>query len=166
MGASGLIEPAIAVAVLAAYLLVAAEIYLATHTVGIFRLSFGGFGPTELRIVLAAGGFYVAGHPWIDIAGLRVRLLDVSGLIAIAGLMLVFVASAVRNARALVPGGAAAVSGRYARFLAIGLAGFLVQLGALWALTAHGLAVAAGDDRVGRARGRPQLSVARALDVA
>ena len=101
MGASGLMEPSIAIAVLAAYLLVSAETYLATHTVGIFRLSFGGIGPTELRILLAAGGFYVASHPWVDLAGLRVRLLDVSGLIAIAGLVLVFVASAIRNTRAL-----------------------------------------------------------------
>ncbi len=101
MGASGLMEPSIAIAVLAAYLLVSAEAYLATHTVGIFRLSFGGIGPTELRILLAAGGFYVAAHPSVDLAGLRVRLLDVSGLIAIAGLVLVFVASAIRNTRAL-----------------------------------------------------------------
>jgi archaetidylinositol phosphate synthase len=101
MGASGLMEPAIAIAVLAAYLLVSAETYLATHTVGIFRLSFGGLGPTELRIILAAGGCYVAAHPWVAIAGLRVRLLDLGGLIAIAGLVLVFVASAVRNTRAL-----------------------------------------------------------------
>jgi hypothetical protein len=94
-------EPAIAIAVLAAYLLVSAETYLATHTAGVFRLSFAGIGPTELRILLAAGGFYVAAHPWVAIAGLRVRLLDVSGLIAIGGLVLVFVASAIRNARAL-----------------------------------------------------------------
>jgi phosphatidylglycerophosphate synthase len=101
MGASGLMEPSIAIAVLAAYLLVSAETYLATHTVGIFRLSFGGIGPTELRILLAAGGFYVAAHPRVDLAGLPVRLLDVSGLIAVAGLVLVFVASAIRNTRAL-----------------------------------------------------------------
>jgi archaetidylinositol phosphate synthase len=101
MGASGLMEPAIASAVLAGYLLVSAETYLATHTVGIFRLSFGGVGPTELRILLAAGGAYVASHPWVAVAGLRVRLLDVSGSIAIGGLVLVFVASAIRNTRAL-----------------------------------------------------------------
>jgi archaetidylinositol phosphate synthase len=101
MGVSGLIDPAIAGAALAAYLLVSAEIYLATHAAGVFRLSFGGFGPTELRILLAVGGFYVAEHPWIEIAGLRVRLLDVSGVIAIAALVLVFIASAIRNARAL-----------------------------------------------------------------
>ena len=101
MGASGLMEPAIALAVLAAYLLVSAETYLATHTVGVFRLSFGGVGPTELRLLLAAGGFYVAAHPWVVVAGLQVRLLDASGLIAAAGLALVFVASAIRNTRTL-----------------------------------------------------------------
>ena len=94
-------EPAIAVAVLAAYLLVSAETYLATHSVGVFRLSFAGVGPTELRILLAAGGFYVAAHPWIEVAGFPVRLLDVSGVMAVAGLVTVFVASAIRNARAL-----------------------------------------------------------------
>jgi archaetidylinositol phosphate synthase len=101
MGASGLMQPSIALALLAAYLLVSAEAYLATHTVGIFRLSFAGVGPTELRILLAAGAFYVAAHPWVDLAGARVRLLDVSGLVATAGLALVFVLSAIRNTRTL-----------------------------------------------------------------
>ena len=101
MGASGLIQPPIALALLAAYFLVSAETYLATHTVGVFRLSFAGIGPTELRILLAAGGFYVAAHPWVDVAAQRVRLLDVGGVIAIAGLVMVFVASAIRNTRAL-----------------------------------------------------------------
>jgi len=101
MGASGLMQPSIAIAVLAAYLLVSAETYLATHSVGIFRLSCAGVGPTELRILIASGGFYVAAHPWVDIAGRQVRLLDVSGVIAAAGLVLVFMASAIRNTRAL-----------------------------------------------------------------
>jgi len=101
MGASGLMEPAIALALLASFLLVSAEAYLATHTVGVFRLSFGGVGPTELRLLLAAGGFYVAAHPWVDVAGWTVRLLDVGGLAAIAGLIVAFVASAIRNTRAL-----------------------------------------------------------------
>ena len=101
IGASGLMQPSIALALLAAYLLVSAETYLATHTVGVFRLSFAGVGPTELRILIAVGGFYVAAHPWVEIAGARVRLLDVSGLVAVAGLTLVFVVSAIRNARAL-----------------------------------------------------------------
>jgi phosphatidylglycerophosphate synthase len=101
MGASGLMTPWIAVALLAAYLLVSAETYLAANAVGVFRLSFAGIGPTELRILLAAGAFYVAAHPWVDVAGQRARLLDVSGLIAVAGMVVTFVASAIRNARVL-----------------------------------------------------------------
>jgi archaetidylinositol phosphate synthase len=101
MGASGLMAPSVALAVLAAYFLVSAEAYLATHAAGIFRLSFAGVGPTELRLLLIAGALYVAGHPWVEIGGLRVRLLDVSGLIAVAGMAMVFVASAIRTTRAL-----------------------------------------------------------------
>ena len=101
MGASGRMEPSIALAVLAAYFLVSAETYLATHAAGIFRLSFAGIGPTELRILIAAGAFYAAGHPWVELAGVHVRLLDVSGLVAVAGLAIVFVASAIGNTRAL-----------------------------------------------------------------
>jgi archaetidylinositol phosphate synthase len=101
MGASGLMQPSIALAVLAGYLLVSAETYLATHSVGIFRLSCAGVGPTELRMLIAIGGFYVASHRWVTIAGHQMRLLDVSGLIAAAGLVLAFTASAIRNTRAL-----------------------------------------------------------------
>lgn len=101
MGASGRMAPWIALAVLAAYVLVSAETYLATHAAGVFRLSFGGIGPTELRILLAAGAFYAAGDPWVEMGGLHSRLLDVGGLIAAAGLCLAFVASALRNTRAL-----------------------------------------------------------------
>ncbi len=55
LACSGLMNPTLAVTLLAAYLLVASESYLATHAAGIFRMSFLGFGPTELRIVLAVG---------------------------------------------------------------------------------------------------------------
>jgi len=101
MAASGLMHPPIAMALLAAYFLVSAETYLATHAVGVFRLSFAGAGPTELRILLAAGAVYVSRHPSVDIAGQPALLLDVSGLIAIVGLVIVFIVSAARNTRAL-----------------------------------------------------------------
>jgi phosphatidylglycerophosphate synthase len=101
MAGSGLMHPTVAAAVIAAYFLVSAETYLATHTVGIFRLSFAGIGPTELRILLAVGAVFVARHPWIHVAGMPARLLDVSGIVAAVGLSVVFAASAIRNARAL-----------------------------------------------------------------
>jgi phosphatidylglycerophosphate synthase len=101
MAASGLMSPTVALALLAAYFLVSAETYLATHSVGIFRLSFAGIGPTELRILLAVGAVLAARHPWVTVAGHRALLLDVSGLVTAGGLVLVFAASAIRNARAL-----------------------------------------------------------------
>ena len=101
MAASGLMNPIVALALLAAYFLVSAETYLATHSVGIFRLSFAGIGPTELRILLAIGAALVARQPWVTVGGHRALLLDIGGLVTAAGLVIVFAASAIRNARAL-----------------------------------------------------------------
>ena len=101
MAASGLMTPTVALALLAAYFLVSAETYLATHSVGIFRLSFAGIGPTELRILMAIGAVLVARQPWVAVAGHRALLLDVGGLVTAGGLVVVFTASAIRNARAL-----------------------------------------------------------------
>jgi hypothetical protein len=67
----------------------------------VFRLAFAGIGPTELRILLAFGACYVSADPWIDVAGWRMLLLDVSAVAAIAGLVAVFVVSAVRTTRTL-----------------------------------------------------------------
>ena len=101
MAASGIMTPAIAIALLAGYCLVSAESYLATHSLGVFRISFAGIGPTELRIVLAIGAVFVAIDPWVEVAGRRLLLFDVGGVVATAGLLAVFVASSIRNARAL-----------------------------------------------------------------
>jgi phosphatidylglycerophosphate synthase len=98
---SGAMTPALAAALLSAYLLVCAESYLATHAVGVFRISFAGFGPTELRIVLAIGGIALIDNEWIDVGRWHLRLFDVGGGVAIAGLAVVFVLSAVRNTIAL-----------------------------------------------------------------
>jgi hypothetical protein len=43
--------PLVALALLVAYLLVAGEVFLATAVRGVFRMSVGGIGPTELRIL-------------------------------------------------------------------------------------------------------------------
>src|SRR6202521_5503303 len=45
----------IAAAMLTAFLLLSIETYLATYTLGTFRLSFALFGPTEIRILIALG---------------------------------------------------------------------------------------------------------------
>jgi archaetidylinositol phosphate synthase len=98
---SGLMQAEIAIAVVAAYFLVAAESYLATHARGVFRISFAGFGPTELRLVLAAGAAAVVNHPSVTFLGFHGRLFDLGGLIAIAGMATAFAIAAIRNTKAL-----------------------------------------------------------------
>jgi archaetidylinositol phosphate synthase len=102
LAGSGLMSPLLAAVLLASYAIVCAETYLATHAAGVFRMSFLGFGPTELRLVLAAGALKAADGGSISVAGLvDVRLFDAGAVIAIFGLAVAFVVSAARNTRAL-----------------------------------------------------------------
>ena len=97
----GFMSPLIAAGFLIAYYLLMVEIALATHAVGTFRISFWKFGPTELRILLAIGTLQLLRSPFVTMAGERWLLFDVGGVIAIAGLLATFLASAVSNARRL-----------------------------------------------------------------
>jgi len=56
-------SPIVALVLLVAYLMLSAEIYLATHACGVFRISLFKVGPTELRILLAFSTLYVLRHP-------------------------------------------------------------------------------------------------------
>ena len=99
---SGLMSPLLAVVLLSAYLLVSAEMYLATHATGVFQMSCFGLGPTELRLLLAAGAVKAAGSATVEIGGLgSVKLFDTAAIIAIGGLAAAFVVAAIGNARVL-----------------------------------------------------------------
>jgi phosphatidylglycerophosphate synthase len=97
----GFMTPMIAAGFLLAYYLLMVEIALATHAVGTFRISFWRFGPTELRILLAIGTLQLLRSPSVSLLGERWLLFDVGGLVAVAGLLLTFVVSAIRNGRLL-----------------------------------------------------------------
>jgi archaetidylinositol phosphate synthase len=102
LAASGLANPLIACALLVVYLLLAAESFLATHTLGVFKISFAGFGPTELRIVLSIGALTALVKPVVHPFGLgEFHLFDVGGVIAVAGMTAAFFISAARNTVAL-----------------------------------------------------------------
>jgi len=101
LAVSGYMDHLIAVALLAAFALVEAEVFLATHVQQVFRLSCFRIGPTELRIALAFGTLYLLHDPWVHIGGRLYLLFDVGGIVAIAGLLSAFAFSAVRNTRAL-----------------------------------------------------------------
>ena len=70
LAASGYMSPVIATLVVAAFFLVSAETYLATHVRGVFKMSFAGVGPTELRILLAAGALALINTPIVKPFGL------------------------------------------------------------------------------------------------
>ena len=86
---------------LIAYYLLSIEIALATHSVGVFRISFGWFGPTELRILVAIGTLQLLRSEFVTIFGEPMLLFDIGGAVAIVGLLATFVVSAVQNTRAL-----------------------------------------------------------------
>lgn len=95
LGFSGLMSPMVAVALLIAFLLLSIEIYLATYTLGAFRLSHFKWSPTELRILLAIGNVAVLFRPVV--MGNRYLLFDVGGAIGAGGMLLIMLVSFIRN---------------------------------------------------------------------
>jgi len=98
---SGYMHPAIAFGLLIAYLMLSVEVYLAAHSIGRFKITYFNLGPTELRILLSIGNLVLLVHPTAVIFGQTYRLFDVGGAIAVAGLFVTLVVSAITNARAL-----------------------------------------------------------------
>jgi archaetidylinositol phosphate synthase len=87
---SGYMHPHVAIGLLVAFLLLSIQSYLATYTMGEFQLSFWSFGPTELRILLAAGNLALLRWPMV-LKG-HYRLFDVGGMVGLIGMgaMLIF----------------------------------------------------------------------------
>ena len=98
---SGYMSERIALALLIGYFLVSINIYLATYTLGVFKISVGPVGGTELRILLALGNLALLAQPRIGLLGREVLLYDVVGSAAVAALAVVLVVSTARNTRAL-----------------------------------------------------------------
>lgn len=97
LAVSGYVHPAIAFGMLIAFLMLSIEAYLATHTLGRFQLSYWKFGPTEIRVLLATGNLVLISHSAIRLFGRRVLLFDLGGAIAIAGMGLMLLVSAIRH---------------------------------------------------------------------
>jgi phosphatidylglycerophosphate synthase len=101
LAVSGYMSPLIALGVLVAYFLLSIEVYLATYCLTVFRMSFWGIGPTELRVLLAIGTLALLSDPKVSVMGQQVPLFDVGGVVAIASMVITVVVSVARNTGAL-----------------------------------------------------------------
>src|SRR5277367_22624 len=97
---SGYMSVLVAAGLLIAYYVLCVEVYLATYTVGTFHMSFGGVGPTELRILLSIGNLALylrPGVPHVRIGEASYLLFDAGGAIAMAGMLLMALAAVARH---------------------------------------------------------------------
>jgi phosphatidylglycerophosphate synthase len=92
---SGYMHPYIAAGLLAGFLLLSIQSYLATYTLGEFRLSFWSFGPTELRILLAVGNLALL-H-WPTVLKAHYRLFDVGGVVGLVVMSAMLIFFTARN---------------------------------------------------------------------
>ena len=101
---SGIVDWRIALGMFIAFLMLSVEVYLAAYTLGTFQLSFAKLGPTEIRILLAAGNAALWFQPDARIFGSSYRVFDVGGIAAIAGMAVMLVVAAICNTMKLYRG--------------------------------------------------------------
>ena len=89
------------------YLLVSVYVYVDTYVTGVFKISYGKFGPTEIRAiaVLANIIFFFWGTPVITIGDREIALFDLLVLGVAIVLILIYSISTVRRARELARSG-------------------------------------------------------------
>ena len=85
---------------LVGYLLLSIHTYIAIFVRGVFKISYGKFGPTETRVlaILINTLIYFVGSPTLNFAGFHITFFD--GILLTVGILLivVYVFSALKNA--------------------------------------------------------------------
>ena len=94
---SGWVTPWVAVALVVVYYMLSINIYLTTYALGVFKISYGAFGGTELRVLVALANLVVLVCPRVDVLGRSLLLLDLAGTAGIAGLLFVLLTSVAKT---------------------------------------------------------------------
>lgn len=98
LGFSGYLHWQTAVALLLCFYVLSIESYLATYTIGRFHISHGLFGPTELRILLIIGNFFLIKNKYAALpGGHHVLLFDIGGIVAILGMSIMALIAVSRH---------------------------------------------------------------------
>jgi phosphatidylglycerophosphate synthase len=101
LAASGLVSERLALALLVVYFLFSINMYLATCSLGVFKLSYGLFGGTELRILLAVVNLLALAYPRVELWGRTFLLFDLLAGFGTAVLALVTLRSAAQVTKRL-----------------------------------------------------------------
>ena len=98
---SGYISERVAAVVLVVFLMLAINSYLAAYALGIFKISQGLFGPTEIRLILIIGNLVLLHSAHTRILGHRFLLFDVGGVISAVAMGAILIFSSIKNTQAL-----------------------------------------------------------------
>jgi archaetidylinositol phosphate synthase len=103
IGMSAYVAMVYALAALAAYLLMSILTYISSQVTGVFRISYGKVGPTEIRvlIMLASAVCWAAPNPTLEVGARSIRAFELVTLVVAVLLALACVVSAWRVSRAL-----------------------------------------------------------------
>jgi len=103
LGLSPYVKFEIACLALIGYLLMSVFVYIRTCVQGVFKISYGRFGPTEVRLIVIIANtiIYFLGNPVVALPFGSLSVYDlIAGIVAIA-LTVIFLFSTIRQAREL-----------------------------------------------------------------
>ena len=103
LGLSPYVRFEIACLALIGYLLMSVFVYIRTCVEGVFKISYGRFGPTEVRLIVIIANtiIYFLGNPLVALPFGALSIYDlIAGIVAIA-LTVIFLVSMIRQAREL-----------------------------------------------------------------
>jgi|SRR5882672_7484516 len=98
---SGYMTERVAAATLIVFFMLAINSYLAAYALGIFKISHGKLGPTEMRLVLIIGNLALLHSAHTRIFGHRFLLFDVGGVVGLVVMGLILIVSSIQNTHAL-----------------------------------------------------------------
>jgi len=103
LGLSPYVRFEIACLALISYLLMSVLVYIRTYVEGVFKISYGKFGPTEVRliVIIANTVIYFVGNPVITLRFGAISIYDLIAGIVAALLAVIFVFSTIKQAREL-----------------------------------------------------------------
>src|SRR5258705_240171 len=92
---TSMLAPLERAALLIVFLMVSITSYLAAYSLGVFKLSHGKMGPTEIRLLLMIGNVFLIYHPHTHIMHRVYLLFDVGGVVSIIGMFSILVFSSI-----------------------------------------------------------------------